>query len=261
MSTLAIGWTNRARTGTFTASSAADGLGPDNLQSDHGSSASAWQTEVGVTAADLVLDGGAGATWGACSLHRTNLTSGATTRWRLSDDPAFGTAIEDSGTLADVVADGFGQAVWLPAAEVTARYLRLDVEDAANPQGLLSIPLLFAGPVWRPLQQWGADSAESAAAEIVTPVTRGGQEFPELRWRRRLRLVSLPLLDRSERWTEFGEFERAAADGRNVLLVPAPESDLLRGPVYGPARFDGVGYAATSPYRFRATRFTVTERL
>jgi hypothetical protein len=167
----------------------------------------------------------------------------------------------DSGVLPGTVAAGYGQSVHIAPAAVTARYLRLDVADSGNPQGFLNIPLLFAGPVWQPAHQWSPDSAEGAQAEIAAPVTRGGQEWPELRWRKRRRVVSLPLVPRADRWPQLGEMERQAATGANILVVPSPTGDLLREPIFGPVAFDGVGYAGAAAHRFRTTRFTVTERL
>jgi hypothetical protein len=226
----------------------------------HGSSATAWVTNASITSAYAVLDAGAGALWGALGVFRTNLTASATLRWRLGDDATFATATEDSGTLSSTLASGYAQSLYIPAAEVTARYMRLDVADATNPEGRLVIPLAFGGPVWQPAHQWSPDSAEDLQRETVTVTTRGGQEWIEQRWRRRRRIVTLPLLARADRWTELHALERAAADGGNILVVPSPTNDLLREPIFGPVAFDGVGYAGTG-HRFRATRFTIAERL
>jgi hypothetical protein len=261
MTTLLLGWINRAKTGTLTASAAASGLGADQVANDQGATSAAWRTPAGTTTAHLQIDAGGAVAWRLLSIHRTNLTPAATLRWRLSGDAGFSTALYDSGTLSAQVAAGYGQAVHVLTAEVTARYLRLDIADATNPQGFLSVPLLFAGPAWQPAIQWSADSAEGAVTDLSVPVTRGGQEWPELRWRKRRRGVVMPWVAREDRWPQLGEFERAAASGGNILLVPSPAGDLAREPIFGPAAIEGVGYAGEAAYRFRTTRFSVTERL
>jgi len=228
MTTLLIGWTNRAKAGTLTASAAASGLGPDQVANDQGATSAAWQTPAGTTTAHLQLDAGSAVAWRALSIHRTNLTPAGTVRWRLSSDSTFATALYDSGAVAGQVAAGYGQAVHVLTAEVTARYLRLDLADATNPQGVLSIPLLFAGPAWQPALQWSPDSAEGTVTDLSVPITRGGQEWPELRWRKRRRSVALPYVARDDRWPQLGELERAAAAGGTILLVPSPAGDLAR---------------------------------
>jgi hypothetical protein len=261
MTTLLIGWTNHARAGTLAASAAAAGLGADQVANDQGATSTAWQTPAATTTAHLTLDAGGAVAWRVLSIHRTNLTPAATLRWRLSTVSDFASTVHDSGTLSGAIAAGYGQAVHVLPAEATARYLRLDIADDTNPQGFLNVPLLFAGPAWQPALQWSPEGAEGAAQEVVAPTTRGGQTWPELRWRRRRRAIALPLVARADRWPQLGEMERAAATGANLLVVPSPDGDLLREPIFGQVEVEGVGYAGLAAHRFRATRFIVTERL
>lgn len=262
MSTLLLlGWENRLLTAALTASAAETGFGPEQMQTPHGAAATAWQTPAGVTSASLVLDAGSDVTWRLAGLFRTNLTSGATLRLCIGSDPTFATATADTGVLSGRVADGFGQALAILDAEETARYARLDIADTANPQGRLIIPLGFAGPAWQPDHQWDPASPEAAQAEVLNQVTQGGQEWAELRWRRRQRAVLLPLVPRADRWTRVGEIERAAATQANLLLVPNPEGDLAREPIFGRCEVGDVGFNDRGPHRFRTVRMLFNERL
>lgn len=222
----------------------------------------------------LPLAGNITGTWQRLVLDFTPATSGTATIWWCygvsTGAGTFGVYVgevgapplaHDTGTLSGTVAAGYGQSVHVLPAEVTARFLRLDLSDDGNPQGFICIPLLFGGPAWQPAQQWGADSAETAVAEADVVGTRGGQVWSELRFRRRQRLVTLPLLARAERWPELGALELHAATGGNVLVVPSPEGDLLHEPVFGQVAFQPVGYTGSASHRFRSTQFTVTERL
>lgn len=261
MTNLLIGWTNRAKTGTLDASAAAARLGAYQAASDQGASSTAWQTPAATTSGWISIDAGSGVTWRMLGIFRTNLTSAATSRIRIGNDATFASNTIDTGVVSADVADGYGQHVHVLTAEITARYCRLDLDDAANPQGFLNVPLLFAGPAWQPTHNWSPDSTESAIAEATVPTTRGGQVWPELRWRRRRRLVSLPLVTRAERWPQLAAMELHAVTGGNVLVVPSADGDLGREPVFGQVEVDAVGYTAASPYQFRGTRFAVTERL
>jgi hypothetical protein len=262
MSTLLLlGWENRLLTAALTASSAAEGLGAEQMQNPHGAAATAWQTAPGVTTASLLIDAGAATTWRVGSLHRTNLTTAATLRFRVGNDATFATATADTGTLTGRVAAGFGQAVAILDAETTGRYARFDIADPTNPQGRLIIPLGYAGPAWQPDHQWDPASPEAAQAEVLNQVTQGGQEWPELRWRRRQRAVVLPQVPRADRWQRLGALELAAAAQGNLLLVPNPEGDLAREPVFGRCEIGDVAFNAAGPHRFRSVRMLFNERL
>ena len=88
MANLMLGYRNQVPGAVLTASSAAAGLGPANLQDDDGSASMAWQTTG--TGATLQIDAGTeAATWRAFLLARTNLTTAATVRWRVGPAEAL----------------------------------------------------------------------------------------------------------------------------------------------------------------------------
>lgn len=264
MANAVFGWVNNVGTGTLTAGSAAAGLGADQLQNDHGGAATAWQTAGGVTSTNLTVDAGAtSAAWRAFGLFRTNLTAAATVRWRVGTAAAMTSGVAyDSGAIAAGVAAGFGQSVLVASAAVTGRYCRLDVSDPGNPDGVLNVPLIFAGPVWQPASNISAESAFGRDDATDDVVTRGGQEYPTFRFVRRRWEIALARVRAAEVWPSAMELDRVARLGGNILFVPDPASaDRNREAVYGRLR-------ATSdlghPYGIadaRGWRCRVTERL
>lgn len=258
--TCLLGWEDHARTATLTASVEVTGLGASQLQNDHGASSTSWHTPSGTTTAWLLIDAGAPVAWGAFGLFNSNLSPTATTRWRLGDDPGFAAPLHDSGTLIETVAAGYRQSVHIPPASVTARYVRLDLVDPFNPEGQLRIAQLYAGRAVAPLRNFSLRSSFARIAEAPTMVTRGGQEFPTLRYARRAWQITLPALAQTEVWPLVQALQRSAEDGRNVLFVPFPTgSDLAREAVLG--RLVAPSAISWPGPGLRAWSATITERL
>lgn len=253
---------NWARTGTITASAAAAGLGPEQMQNEHGATSTAWQTPAGTTTAHFVLDAGASVEWGALGLHNSNLTPAATVRWRLGSDPAFATATYDGGTLSGTVAAGYRQSVHVLPAAVTARYLRCDIADPTNPEGLIRVAQLFAGAVRRPERNFGFESSFSRTAEVPAGRTRGGQVFPDFRWSERAWSIALPSLAQADVWPLVQELQRTAETGGNVLFVPFPAgADIARDAVFGLlSNASPVSWPFSAPH-IRRWSCIITERL
>lgn len=262
MSNCFFGTRNWIVTGTVSASAEVDGLDAGQVQTPHGSTATAWQTPVGTTTAWLQLDAGAAVEWGAVSLHNTNLTAGAEIRIRIGEDSAFASAEYDSGTLTAQVAEGYRQAVHILPTTQNARYLRIDITDAANPESVIRVAQAFAGPIVRATYNFGYATAYQRSAVAPAIETRGGQEFPDYRYTRRAWSISLPAVLPAEAWTVVGELQRAAEAGGNVLFVPLPSSSYVnREAVFG--RLVSAG-AVTWPYaspQLRGWSVTISERL
>jgi hypothetical protein len=126
---------------------AADGASAELLRVPIGAASVAWQTPAGTTAAALTVTTTAAVAWRAVSLNRSNLTTGATIRvWVGSAASLTTTPTYDSGTVSAGVAVGIGQALHVMPAAVSAQAMRIDISDAANPDGYLNIPLAYAGP-------------------------------------------------------------------------------------------------------------------
>lgn len=262
MTNCLFGWENWARSGTIAASAEVVGLGAGQMQNDQGATSASWQTPAGTTTANFTLDAGAAVEWGGFGIFNTSLSPAATVRWRVGDDATFATALLDSGTLLETVVAGYRQSLYVPGATVTARYMRCDIADPLNVEGLLRVAQLFAGKVARPARNFGYQTAFGRAADQGVIVTRGGQEFTELRFARRGWAISLPRLGADEVWPLVQELQRAAEDGRNVLFIPFPEgADIQREACFGRLTApSAVTWPLETPIR-RAWSATISERL
>jgi hypothetical protein len=192
------------------------------------------------------------------------LTDGQAAAWTATGSTLDASALGlDTGTISAGIAAGYGQSLTLLPADLTARYGRLDIADPANPEAVLRIPQLYAGPVRIPAR--GVSTRASAfarRADIATPVTRGGQEFPETRFVRRGWRIALPLLSSAEVYDLVQAMLRAAEDGRNILFVPMAASPwLAREAVFGRLAEAGDVPWAEGSTILRAWSATITERL
>lgn len=262
MSNAAFGFQNRVPGGAMSASASAAGLGPDQLQNPHGATSTSWTTPTGTTSAWVQLDAGAAVTWGMFGLFNSNLTSSATVRWRVGSDSTFATSTYDSGVLSGTVATGYRQSVHFPPTTQTARYLRLDLADAGNPENCLRVAQLYAGPVVRPQRNLGFESAFAREVETPTLVTRGGQQYPTFRFARRSWRVVLSSLASSDVWSVTQALQIAAQDGSNVLFVPFPAgANVSQEAVFGiVSGASPVSWPARLP-ETRAWAANITERL
>ena len=289
-----FGWKNRLLSAALTAGSQVDGLEVTQLQNDQGTAEAAWQTAQGVVTSEAgawaMLDFGAAIACRAFSLHRTNLTPEASWRVRIGNDPTFANWNSDSGPRVGP-ACGYGQVVivfppagepgvviateqgpaiaaedpaYVLAAETGAvgRYCRIDIEDPANPDGHINVPLAYVGPAWTPERNFGFDTAPGAEADLQVVMTRGGQEFPDMRWRRRVWDIALPSIRPGEVWDRVMDLHLTALEGGNILFVPAPSgTEPYRQAVFGRLQPQGgITYPQKSP-ALRSWRARITERL
>ena len=134
-----LGWENAIETSStsLVASAAADGASAELLRVPIGAASVAWQTPAGTTAAALTVTAATAAVaWRAVSLNRTNLTTAATIRVRVSSAASLTTApAYDSGVVSAGVAVGIGQALHVMPTAVSALAMRIDISDPANPDG------------------------------------------------------------------------------------------------------------------------------
>lgn len=262
MSKLLLGWENHALAGTITASASAAGLGPEQMQNPHGATSTAWTTPSSTTSANFVVDAGASVEWHAFGLFNTNLSTAATVRWRVGDDPTFAAHAYDSGTLSNTVAAGYRQSLHIPPAAQTGQYLRVDLADSGNAEGRLRVAQLYAGRAVRPVRNLGFESAVARDVQRPSLTTRGGQEFPTFRFARRSWRVELPSLALADVSAVAEAMQIAAQDGGNVLFVPFPAgADVAREAVFGTVTTaTPIGWPGQTP-KLRTFGFTISERL
>lgn len=255
-----LGWINRLEDGALTAGSQLPAAPASNLLVPQ--AAEPWVTAFGVMAsadgATLAHDAGAEVTWRAIGLFRTNLSMGATIRYRLGTSAGAGDVL-DTGALSGVVA-GRNQHVYVHDAELAARYLAVDIEDGGNPDGQISVGLAYAGPVLQPRINFAWETTQGRQHRTDRAESRGGQAYPRALWQRRSWAVSWGALDAAEVTGQIEDADRYGRAGANLLFVPDPTSpmrDAVFGELADPAPFSW-------PFReagIRAWRATIVERL
>lgn len=260
--TAILAWDNLVKGATLAANS--EDLPVDNLKSDSGSPAEAWQTEPGVlglpNALFTVRPSAPASTWRMFGVFRTNLTSAAVVSFGLWDDGG-GTPISVTSVTASPV-DGYGQAVAILPADTTADFLQVVVTDAANPDGFINIPLMFAGPAWLPARSIGYSSTVGRDVSRGDVITRGGQEYPALNFRRRRWNIAFESLLTSEVWGTVDDMLVTADTGSNVFFLPDTASSYIqREAIFGRlAAIADVSFPYQSADR-RRWAAQVTERL
>ncbi len=191
-----------------------------NLADDH--LGVKWRAN-GVTAGHFDADFSSALSVGVVGVFGANLTGSANWRIRLSAVSAGGAELLDTGQAAMDVAEGYGQAVHVLAAEIDARYLRIEFDDPGLATiGCFEIGAAWAGPVWQPARNY----AYEASAGWVDPSTRsrsrGGQVYVDRRAAYRVAELQFRGLTRAELFASAFELDRVGI-AASVLLVPDPD--------------------------------------
>lgn len=256
-----IGWQNAVEAaGTaLSAGSEAAGYPVQMLGIPIGAPSVAWQTAAGVTSSHILIVPPAPVDWRVVALTRTNLTSAATIRVRIGSVANITSAPDYDGTVvsAGVVA-GIGQALHILPGAVTAAACRIDIADASNPDGVLNIPLAYAGPATEfNISPQSQPTLEPRRQDVTT---RGGQVFTDPLSRARSWGITVGFI-RESAIAFLDPLEAAAASGANILFVPRQSSarasaeSILGLMTSGPRGFLG------PTGNFRAWSATITERL
>lgn len=182
-----LGLTNYARTATITASEEASGHDADNLKTPSYSSGPTAGTSgtyrtTGVTANRIItFDLGASKSdLHGFALFGVNFTDAATWEWETSDASNFSVLIHNPGPSSvfdtshtpyvDDTPTWGRPALYLPAGGTTGRYVRVILNDTANPAGFLEAAYAVIGPVVQPGDFMVGDWTPSV--EIVGPIGR-----------------------------------------------------------------------------------------
>lgn len=190
---------------------------------------------------------------GICYVRRFAYWNSRLTSGQLTGLALDGVAIDssactwDSGDLGGVKA-GYLQHVVMASADQSAECARVDINDPANPDQFINIPLAYAGPVWQPAVNADWSSSAGRNQKVTETVTRGGQEYPLLNWAQRKWTLKFAGIRSSEVWADLMELDRTARAGGNVLLIPDPASaDIAYETVFGRCMVTGnLGFASPS---------------
>lgn len=205
---------------TLSGAATVGGLPLANMQDPQPTRVARWSGTTGYVVADL----GASYSIGIVAIGGTNLTSAATRRVRLSTADATGAAgdAHDSGTAAAGADPRYsGNMIHVLAANVSARYVRVDLTDATR--SFIDAGLFLAGPAFRPARNyqfgaaWGYQDAGGAEASPV------GKLFANRRGRKRVATLRFAFATEAEAMVDHMELSRIAGTTENVLVVPDPD--------------------------------------
>lgn len=253
MENCAFGWENRVLDAVLTASAQAPALPVENLRRQQGAASLGWR--VPGTAATLTLTITTVELWRAFGLFRTNLTAAASIAVTLTS--GGGTVWQGA---AQAVANG--QILLVAPQTVAADTATITINDSGNPDGYLSLPLAYAGPLWQPVRNYSTESTAGSKQGADSLTTLGGAEFVSSRWYQR----ALTIAHQSYGNADIAALEQAlrvAATGQNVLFIPdpsAPPQQLAEKSLFGGLSGDTVSNPFGAADRHALT-LTLTERL
>lgn len=267
MGVTAIGYENYVQDAVIVANSTATGLDPEQIANDQGSPQYAWQTAAGAVTLALgallkITPRNPAQTWRAAGLFRSNLTPAATVNFTWWNENS-GSPVSVLSQTVNGPASSYGQVVCILTANITADFLQIYVEDAANPDNHINVPLVFAGPLWIPEYGRGFRSSFGRIDRTDQQQTQGGQEFPLPRWQKRYVSLEFDATSvSSELWQDAMEIDRIARLGGNILAIPdITASDLAYAPVFGQLKTsDEMSYGMRTAARV-AWNARVTERI
>lgn len=211
-------WDNQADAATITAGSEIATLPGSNVQQPHLSRK--WHTAAGVKSSHLIADAGSSLPFALGALLGSNLTAAATVRWRASDADATVTSslLLDTGTVNAGAKAGYG-ASYKAWASVSARYRRVDIEDATVADNL-QIGRLVLGPTWEPSVNMELDWRVTALDPSEIEHSYGGQTYADVRPQRRVLAFSLDFMEEAEMYGNAFALARASGIVRDVLAIP-----------------------------------------
>lgn len=209
-----LAWINAVKTATLIATSAEPPLPVTNLTNDQGPPSMGWQTALGVTTALLTVVLPVRTSIRVLGLFRSNFTSAAVVTSSLYTMP--GSALVGTKTLT--VSNG--TASGLLTSPISADFINISITDTTNPDGFLNVPLGFVGPGWQTLSPMSYSNTMGRDDLTDSIITRGGQQFNDMRATLRRWEYALDGVRASETFTQLDVLDRASRVGGNVLVIP-----------------------------------------
>lgn len=178
----------------------------------------------------LEFDRGGDAAFNVVSLLYTNATSAA--QWRVRAGPSSGTwSAFDSGTLTLWPQPGletwrYAHAFLFIPATVTARVVRIDIDDAGNPATRFYVGRAFISLMWQPTFNYDyginfGHVGQSQKRRMPGSQTRrlARRPVPFVEW-------TIKMLQRDEMFSIAHRIERERGDAEDVLVVADPGDAL-----------------------------------
>lgn len=252
----AIGYINRVMTATLVASSQQASLPATNLQSPH--MAIKWRsaTHTGVT---LDVDAGSSVPWRAIGLFASNFTPTAT--WTIALGATQGSSgVYSSGSINQNQVAGYGQAIHVLSAPLSARWLRLTLGDAAlSGLGYFEIGGIFAGPLFQPARNFQYGRTAGWIDPSIKSRSKGGQIFADIKPKFRVQDFQFAYLSEQEAF-DAEDIDQAAGTVNNVLFIPDPAGAFLtRDCIFG--TIEDASGRTHSAHPIFGKRYRIQERL
>lgn len=250
-----IAWQNYCKNATITASTAATNLPAGNVAGDSGSPSLGWQSVSGDFSGTTltIVPSLPGQPLDVVGLFRSNLSATAIVQFDLYTGGAV------TYTQLFTPALGYGSVVCVLPVGTVADSIVISFTDG-NPDGFINVPMVFAGPAWRPLGSCSFQSTLGRDVSDTRIITRGGQLYDLLYYTKKRFVVSLSMRT-SEAWAFADQMAIYAASGSNVLFIPDVTSPYLQQEaVFGTVTATDFGYPSMAADR-RSWTFTVVERL
>ncbi|MGV4877630.1 hypothetical protein [Acetobacter indonesiensis] len=214
MENCGLGWENRVLDAALTASAQVSTLPVENLRNQQGAASLGWR--VPGTTATLTISHPPVGPWRAFGVFRTNLTAGAS----MTVTVLSGGNTVWQGT-AQAVANG--QVLLVAPTAIMGDTATIVINDSGNPDGFLSVPLAYAGPIWQPVRNYSTESTADRTLGQDSVTTLGGAEFVSTRWfQRKLTIAHQSYGDVDA--VALGKILRVAATGQNILFLPDPSA-------------------------------------
>lgn len=246
MGKLYLGWPNRAGDGaTVSGGDWLAGLPLANLLTRE-------LTEIARSdgLADTVIDFDFGTSRTLRSFALCNHNLARTATWRIQLGTTAGAAdVFDSGDLAawlidfdtgvrdwedenwwpgnyddDSVGHPFA-AIYLAPAEVSARYMRITIDDEFNPKGYVQLGRVFAGAGISPRHNMSYGMGDSWETLSQVETTPGGTDFFDERRAYRVTQFTIDHIDQQADFSSFYEMQRRLGITGEVLYIPS-DSDM-----------------------------------
>lgn len=205
-----------------------------NLQTLQPGEPARWTSLSGM---GLELDLGGAVAVNIVALLAHNATAAATWRIRaagaqgdLTGNPGYDTgsvSLWPSGGKPSPAPDRLGS-IHAPAAAQSFRWWRIDLADAANPDGFFEAGRLMVDAALQTARAQDLGGSIGRADDSDHVIARGGHIRPNVRPNRAVQRVRFSNLTKAEALGRFNGIERTRGRGRDILVVPnADESDWL----------------------------------
>jgi hypothetical protein len=244
-SNLLLGTLNRIDSATLSGGSWQSTLPLNNLK-DRRLSRLARSTNATTGSTKFDIDLGVARSVGAIALVAHNMSASATVRIYGDDASDFATPIYDSGslqvwpsgvipqalleweddnfwlgTVSQEAVAGFNAPFVLPlTAAQTLRYWRVEITDTGNSSGYVHIGRVYIGSSWIPTYDRSYGASTGYEDTSVIEASLAGEEFFDVRRRRRSHRFELGFLSQTEFMDRVLELQRLQGVTGEVLIVP-----------------------------------------